>query len=35
MGVAFAEGMLTFCSNGSASLNKMAAMPIYSKILKN
>ena len=23
------EGMLTLCLNGSASLNKMAAMPIY------
>ena len=28
------EGMLTLCSNGSASLNKMAAMPIYGKNTK-
>ena len=28
------EGMFTLCSNGSASLNKMAAMPIYGKTLK-
>ena len=26
-----AKGMLKLCSNGSASLNKMAAMPIYGK----
>ena len=25
------EGVLTFNSNGSAKLNKMAAIPIYSK----
>ena len=25
------EGMLTICSNCSAPLNKMAAMPIYGK----
>ena len=25
------EGLLIICSNGSAPLNKMAAMPIYSK----
>ena len=25
------EGMLTICSNGSALLNKMAAMPVYGK----
>ena len=29
------EKMLTICSNGSAPLNKMAAMPIYDKTLKN
>ena len=29
------EGMLTICSNCSAPLNKMAAMPIYGKTLKN
>ena len=29
------EKMLTICSNGSAPLNKMAAMPIYGKTLKN
>ena len=28
------ERMLTVCSNGSAPLNKMAAMPIYGKHLK-
>ena len=28
------EVMLAHCSNGSASLNKMAAIPIYDKILK-
>ena len=28
------EGMLTLCSNRSASLNKMAAMPIYGITLK-
>ena len=28
------ERMLTICSNGSAPLNKMAAMPIYGKTLK-
>ena len=25
------EGILTICSNNSASLNKMAALPIYDK----
>ena len=25
------EGILSVCSNGSASLKKMAAMPIYGK----
>ena len=25
------KGFLTVCSNGSAPLNKMAAMPIYGK----
>ena len=29
------ERMLTICSNGSAPLNKMAAMPIYGRTLKN
>ena len=28
------QRMLTICSNGSAPLNKMAAMPIYGKTLK-
>ena len=28
------ERMLTICSDGSASLNKMATMPIYDKTLK-
>ena len=27
-------GMLTICSNSSATLDKMAAMPIYGKHLK-
>ena len=27
--------VLTICSNGSAPLNKMAAMPIYGKNIKN
>ena len=35
MGHSF-EGILKICSNGSASLNKMASMPIYGKkTLKN
>ena len=34
-GVASVEKMLTICSNGSVPLNKMAAMPIYGKTLKN
>ena len=29
------ERMLTICSNGSVPLNKMAAMPINGKTLKN
>ena len=28
------ERMLTICSNGSAPLNKMAALPIYGKTFK-
>ena len=29
------ERMLTICSDGSAPLNKMAAMPIYDRTLKD
>ena len=29
------ERMLTICSSGSAQLDNFAAMPIYSKTLKN
>ena len=31
----FVKRMLTVCSNGSVPLNKVAAMPIYGKTLKN